>query len=765
MKKILSLLLSALLLLSAVGCGAVVEPAQDETGDASIPVIVDGLTNTARVEGDESEEKEDLTLADNYAKVIATEDAFVRGGSYGNQSMHETKLQGTMHLSGAGGNYTRKILLKFNLAELDLTNKKTVYLRVDFIDGGTNNDGKQIYVSAYAIGTDWKSTTVTYNSMPAYSESDLVGTALSIKSGVAQIDVTDYILDAKADGKTEVAFVLEQTGATSRSQATAVSVDATNPDFAKREKPTLLAVETTKNYTEKLLADGEQNKAVWEYAQKLYDEWYARYQEILKKGDYKTEMIRSNPDDYSVTVNVKTSPSGSATATPTRIMDTLSGYEEKEYETDVYGGIISEKLKFEATGRFYTKQVDGRWWLVTPLGNPCIIRGLNAFNYAYQGNSPYQTDAMYRVYGSPEKWAIAATRWVSHDLGFNVAAGGAEESWQVVNPLAQTVRYGYEGMATYARMQDVIYKSSPFVMRYNDTMPVFDPAFETYIDGVAKKTVEAYGDRLSHVLGYTSDNELPVTDDMLIGYLTIDPSIPANLYSYALAWTWYKNMTGEENPSVLDVHKHSERLDIDLLDLFKGCVYDRYYCVFATAYDKYDPEGLFLGVRSYISCDRWEWLARFSGYWCDTMCINYYHAWEIDEQNLYDLARWSGVPLFITEFYSKGEDAIAADGKPFANTHGAGFVVPTQTDKGYFYQNFCLRLLENKYSIGWLYFQYIDNNPLDADIHPAASNSNKGIVTSDHDTEAYHDLTKYMAQLNKNVYSLIEFFDGESYFD
>ena len=91
-------------------------------------------------------------------------------------------------------------------------------------------------------------------------------------------------------------------------------------------------------------------------------------------------------------------------------------------------------------------------------------------------------------------------------------------------------------------------------------------------------------------------------------------------------------------------------------------------------------------------------------------------------------------------------------------------MVPTQKDKGYFYQNFCLRLLENKNCIGWLYFQYIDNNPLDADIHPAASNSNKGIVTSDHDTEVYHDLTDQMAQLNKNVYSLIEFFDGEDYF-
>ena len=760
MKKITALALVALMLLAAVACGNVAETASD----APTGLIVNGLTDIARVEDDEGKTEATITMADNYSHVVATADAFVRGGTYGDKSMHETKIQnGLMHLSGAGGNYTRKILLKFNLAGLDLTDKKTVYLRTDFVDGGTNNDGKQIYVSAYAIDTNWNPTTVTYNSMPAYSSDDFVGVGLSIKSGVAQIDVTDYVLDAKADGKTEIAFVLEQTGATSRSQATAISIDSPNPDHGKREKPTLLAVNTTKNYVEKLVEDEAQNKAIWDYAETLYAEWYARYQELLKKGDSPAEMIQSNPADYSVTVNVKTSPSGTATATPTRIVDTLSGYEEKEYATDPYGGVISD-MKFEATGRFYTKMVDGRWWLVTPLGNPCIIRGLNAMNYAYQGNSPYQTAAMYRVYGTPEKWAIAATRWVQ-DLGFNVAAGEEANIWTVENGLSMTVRKGYSGMATYAASKGVVFKSSPFVMRYNDTMPVFDPDFATYIDGVAKETVEYYSGRLARVLGYTSDNELPVADDMLIGYLTIDPSIPENLYSYAMAWTWYKNFTGDANPSVLDVHNYSESLGVDLLDLFKGCVYDRYYGVFATSYAKYDPEGLFLGVRSYISCDRWEWLARFTGYWCDAMCINYYHAWEIDEQNIYDLARWSGVPLFITEFYSKGEDAIAADGKPFANTHGAGFVVPTQTDKGYFYQNFCLRLLENKYCIGWLYFQYIDNNPLDADIHPAASNSNKGIITSDHETDVYTDLTDRMAELNKNVYSLIEFFDGRSYFD
>ena len=758
MRRILCVALLLAMLLPALGCGAVSTETATSAEDKTTVFGAD-LTNIDT--NDEEEVAPDMSISAQFAKVTATEDTYIRSGSYGDQCMFAEKQEkGSLQLSGAGGNYRRDILVKFKIADLDLANKKTIYLRMDFVDGGTNNDGKQVLVHAYGITTAWRSDAVTYNSAPACDNK--VATAFSLKSGEVQLDVTNYVLDAYAAGATEVAFRLTQDPDTySRSQAFAFSIDTTEE---KRQKPTLWASETDRNYVENILNDAEQNAAVWSYAETLYDEWYARYQEILAKGDYPAEMITSNPADYSISVDVKTTPSGTATKTPTRIISTLSGYETKEYETDLYGGVISD-MKFEATGRFYTTKADGRWWLVTPLGNPCIIRGLNAFNYAYQGNSPYQTAAMQRVYGTSEKWAIAATRWVSESLGFNVAAGSPDEAWYVENAMAQTVRNGYSGMATYAVSQDVVYKSSPFVMKYNDAMPVFDPAFFTYIDTVAEKTVAIYSDRADRILGYTTDNELPVTDDMLIGYLTLDPSIPQNLYSYAMAWTWYKNITGEENPSVLDVYKHSERLGVDLLDLFKGCVYDRYYCAFATAYNKYDPDAMLLGVRAYISCDRWEWLARFTGYWCDTMCINYYHAWEIDEQNLYDLARWSGVPLFITEFYSKGEDAIAADGKPFANTNGAGFVVPTQTDKGYFYQNFCLRLLEDKNCIGWLYFQYIDNNPLDADIHPAACDSNKGIITSDHDTEAYHALTEQMAELNKNVYSLIEFFDGKSYFD
>ena len=46
-------------------------------------------------------------------------------------------------------------------------------------------------------------------------------------------------------------------------------------------------------------------------------------------------------------------------------------------------------------------------------------------------------------------------------------------------------------------------------------------------------------------------------------------------------------------------------------------------------------------------------------------------------------------PFIVTEWYAKGMDS------GMANTTGAGFVVKTQADRGRFYQNFTLGLLES----------------------------------------------------------------------
>jgi len=78
--------------------------------------------------------------------------------------------------------------------------------------------------------------------------------------------------------------------------------------------------------------------------------------------------------------------------------------------------------------------------------------------------------------------------------------------------------------------------------------------------------------------------------------------------------------------------------------------------------------------------------------------------------------------------------------------------VGTQKDRGLFYQNFALKLLESPNCVGWHWFRYQDKE-----------NSNRGIV--DYDFKPYPVVLKWMNELNRQVYSLRDYFqsaDAES---
>jgi hypothetical protein len=91
-----------------------------------------------------------------------------------------------------------------------------------------------------------------------------------------------------------------------------------------------------------------------------------------------------------------------------------------------------------------------------------------------------------------------------------------------------------------------------------------------------------------------------------------------------------------------------------------------------------------------------------------------------------------------------------------ANITGAGWTVKTQKDRGRFYQNFTLGLLNEPGCVGWHWFKYIDNDPTNTKADPSNLDSNKGIVTSLY--EPYPDLLEMMRSLNRNAYALRDFF-------
>ena len=106
---------------------------------------------------------------------------------------------------------------------------------------------------------------------------------------------------------------------------------------------------------------------------------------------------------------------------------------------------------------------------------------------------------------------------------------------------------------------------------------------------------------------------------------------------------------------------------------------------------------------------------------------------------------WSGdKPFLITEWYAKGEDS------GYENVQGAGMVVRTQMDRGRFYQNFLLRLLESRSCVGSFWHTYRDAKEV-------PKGSNKGFLGVDF--EPFGDLVSQAAEINRQKYGLIEYFD------
>jgi hypothetical protein len=281
-------------------------------------------------------------------------------------------------------------------------------------------------------------------------------------------------------------------------------------------------------------------------------------------------------------------------------------------------------------------------------------------------------------------------------------------------------------------------------------MPVFDPEFETFAYERAKEVVLPYANN-NHVYGWMSDNELHAEYKLLDAYLLSDKTDPWFANSYATAWTFLRTITGKEDVSVSDVTDEARRL-------LRGMIYNRYLKTVSKAVKTYAPNHMFLGCRFLPGCYRDEYVHRTAGKWCDVISLNYYGAWAPETELIHNIQKWSGTPFIITEWYAKGMDACTPESK-LTNETGAGFTVRTQKDRGYFYHNYTLKLMECKGCAGFDWFQCWDNDPDNLKADLSNRNSNKGIY--DNNCNEYTDLTDEMKIVNKNCYKLIDFFDAD----
>jgi hypothetical protein len=404
----------------------------------------------------------------------------------------------------------------------------------------------------------------------------------------------------------------------------------------------------------------------------------------------------------------------------------------KAVPLDRFGGRADRH--FTSTGFYYTRKMDGRWWFIDPNGHPYLNAAVDSVTPA---SSAASAAALAKTFATQAEW-INKTSELLLLNGFNSAGAWSDVRLlraapaQSSHPLAYAINL--EIMSAYGAKHGGTYDVPGHKGYPEDTIFAFDPAFETFADQYVASKIADYRED-PNLIGYFSDNELPLLRANLDGFLRL----PANSPGRQAAEQWMR-----------DHHATTptDALRIDFLEYEA----DHYFRVVSSAIRKADPNHLYLGCRFYGQQLKDPEVFRAVGKYADAISINVYGIWQLDTETTGMWERESGKPFMVTEFYAKGEDS----GMP--NHTGAGWLVHTQDDRGLFYENFVLALLESRACVGWQWFKYQDNDPDDP--HAEASNvdSNKGIV--DRFYKPYDPLLTRMRDLNLKMYDVTDVFDA-----
>lgn len=395
-----------------------------------------------------------------------------------------------------------------------------------------------------------------------------------------------------------------------------------------------------------------------------------------------------------------------------------------------YGGDLTRNWK--ATGFIRTQQQAGRWWLVDPLGHPYLTVAMNSVRPA-----PSETSkaAFAKAFSSPQDW-LTKTQALLLDNGFNgVGAWSEIPAIQAYNRTAARP-LTYETMFNFLTVFD---KQQTTARPASEKLPkpalVFEPEWAAFCETHAREAEATRAD--ANVLGNFSDNEIAFSATLLPQILALrDPSQPA----YVAALAWLKTQQAD-----------SAHLTPDQKNAFVGYVAGKYYQAVGPALKRHDPNHLYLGTRLHSAAKFNRYIFAAAEPYVDLVSINFYGYWQPTARQTTQWASFTKKPFFITEFYTKSEES------GLSNVAGAGWLVHKETDRGIFYENFGLSLLQARNCVGWQWFRYQDNDASEPGTDKPDMGSNKGIVDTKY--QPYPTLLGAMKKLNQNVFGLINFFD------
>jgi hypothetical protein len=351
-------------------------------------------------------------------------------------------------------------------------------------------------------------------------------------------------------------------------------------------------------------------------------------------------------------------------------------------------------LTFPATGYFATGQADGRWWLVTPTGQPFYADGVDHVSASgdvdqVTGQCPY-CETIAADYPSTAAWGTAT--------------------------LARLRSWGFNNIGDYSD-DSTLGTQMPFTVQLNMNLEtdVFASSFVTGSDADAAAEVPQWADN-PNVIGYFTDDEPgwgppgagPDGENLQQAYL----NLPAGSPGLAVAQEYAGNLNG-----------------------FIAAVTTRYFSVTTAAVRMYDTNHLILGVKAegqeiqpqviqsavpYVnvfSVEDYNLTAGFAQL-VDQIWPYYLPV----EPNLADMESYFNGPMMI------GEYAFIAPGPQDPNTDpGIYYISANQQARATDYANFLAPLYEDApWLVGDEWFQYTDQ-PANGRV-PNGENNDFGLV-------------------------------------
>lgn len=425
----------------------------------------------------------------------------------------------------------------------------------------------------------------------------------------------------------------------------------------------------------------------------------------------------SAQNDYE-NIQVRSSYNGSWLTRQAKLVSLIPGFESRTDGADDFTRYGTYKhLRTDSTGFFYVKKIDGRWWMVDPDGYAGINMAVTSFGSA---NIQNDYDITRRLgYNGTGNFLSSESQTKS---GYNL---------QNYANFSFTRRINF--FLNYKNVRKNFYTTPTAIQGSLNHIFVLDPQFEIYCDQLASTNITPFADERD-LLGWFTDNEINFNQDQLRNLVKDlpagDPSRDATL-----AWA------AERGLSESDCINYTAKVTEALKQEFATYLAEHYFKVVSAAIRKYDQNHLILGSRFHGRPRAIPGVVAASHKYMDVTSVNFYDRWSPNEQ-IANQTWTADKPCIIGEFYIKDINA-----QPVAQS-GAGWYVNSQAHRGYFYQNTVIELLRNKDYIGWHYFRFKDDD----------DGSNKGIISNS--LQEYTDMTRYMEELNKQVYRLIDHFDG-----